>query len=274
MLILLNDCVQLLPPSRALSFLTWRGQLTSLSSCSKIRTMRKEEGSWRHKSGREHEMNERGLMQSGRGEGNSGRREGLVEEKNGEVCTSKALAALESSIFLTLQRVRVRITVALLSSVLESRLPRLFDDCMPCISFSLLASSFWPEIPTKSVFIGDVQWKLSEDVSASPEQWPGEVVGLVIQCVYMGSKNRAARQQGSKLIATALGVQTFMLAMPVTSRETSCVGCAQETKITLLLGVTSKHGPPALFESVCKLFNPGDWLLCGEAISLSPICIS
>lgn len=65
-----------------------------------------------------------------------------------------------------------------------------------------------------------------------------------------------------------------MLAMPDTSRETACVGYAQEPKITLLLWVTSKRGPPALFEDVCKLFNPGDGLLCGETISLSPIYIS
>lgn len=93
-------------------------------------------------------------MRSGRGEGNRDRREGSMEEGNGEVCTSKTLAALESSIFLTLKRVRVRMTVALPSSLLESRLPRLFSDSMPHISFSLLASSFWPEIPAKSVFIG------------------------------------------------------------------------------------------------------------------------
>lgn len=118
-----------------------------------------------------------GEVQSGRGEGNRDRKEGSVEEGNGEVCTSKTLAALESSVFLMLQRVRVRMRVALPSSLLQSRLPRLFNDSMPLISFSLLASSFWPEIPTKSVFIGrqgsglqlpDIEWKLPEDVSASP----------------------------------------------------------------------------------------------------------
>jgi len=62
--------------------------------------------------------------------------------------------------------------------------------------------------------------------------------------------------------------------MPHTSRETAYVGYAQEPKITLLLWVTSKHCPPALFEIVCMPFNPGDGLLCGEAISLSPIYIS
>lgn len=99
------------------------------------------------------------------------------KEGNDELCTSKILAALESSVFFTLQRAKVRMRVAVPSSLLESRLPRLFKDSMACISFSLLASSFWPEIPTKLVFIGrqwsrlqltDVEWKLPEDVSASP----------------------------------------------------------------------------------------------------------
>lgn len=107
-----------------------------------------------------------------------------------------------------------------------------------------------------------------------PEQWPGDVVGLEMQCVYVGGEIRAARQQRSKLVATMLGVATFILAMPDTSRETTCVGYAQEPKIALLLWVTSKRDPPALFEGICKPFNPGDGLLCREAISLSPIYIS
>lgn len=222
-------------------------------------------------------------MQSGRGEGNRNRREGSMEEGNGEVCTSKTLAALESSIFLTLKRVRVRMTVALPSSLLESRLPRLFSDSMPHISFSLLASSFWPEIPTKSVFIGrqgsrlqlpDVEWKLPEMWVLLPEQWPGDVVGLEMKCVYVSGEIGAARYQWSKLVATVLGVGTFILTMPDTSRETACVGYVQEPKVTLLLWVTSKHGSPALFEGVCKPFNPGDGLLCGEAISLRPTYMS
>lgn len=99
-------------------------------------------------------------------------------------------------------------------------------------------------------------------------------MGLEMQGAYVGSEIRADRQQQSKVVATVLGVGTFMLAMPDTSRETACVGYAQEPKITLLLWVTSKRGPPALFEGVCKLYTPGDALLCGEAISLSPIYIT
>lgn len=107
-----------------------------------------------------------------------------------------------------------------------------------------------------------------------PEQWPGDVVGLEMQGVYVGGEIRADREQQSKLVATVLGVGTFMLAMPDTSRETVCVGYAQEPKITLLLWLTSKCCPPALFEGVCKPFSPGDGLLCGESISLSPIYIT
>ena len=99
-------------------------------------------------------------------------------------------------------------------------------------------------------------------------------MGLEMQCVYVGGEIRAARQQQSKLVASVLSVGTFMLAMPDTSREAACVGYAQEPKITLLLQVTSKRGPPALFEGGCKPFSPGDGLVCGEAISLSPIYIS
>lgn len=97
-----------------------------------------------------------------------------MEKMTGEVHTSKTLSALERSIFPTLHGVKVRMRVALPSSLLKSRLPSLFNDCMLCIS--LLASSFWPEIPTKSVFIGrqgiglqlpDAEWKLPENVNAS-----------------------------------------------------------------------------------------------------------
>lgn len=66
----------------------------------------------------------------------------------------------------------------------------------------------------------------------------------------MGDEIRADREQQSKLAATVLGVGTFMLVMPNTSRETAYVGYAQEPKITLLLWGTSKHSPPALFEDV------------------------
>lgn len=83
-----------------------------------------------------------------------GTEEGSVKEENGDVCTSKTLVVLESSVFLTLESMRVRVRRALSSSLLESVLPCLFNDSMPHLSFSLLASSFWPEFPTKSVFTG------------------------------------------------------------------------------------------------------------------------
>lgn len=170
--------------------------------------------------------------------------------------------------------------LALPSSLLESMFPCLFNDSMPHVSFSLLASSFWPESPTKLVFIGrqrsglqltDVEWKLPEDVSVSPREMDGGVVRLEMQSVYVCGEISTTRQQQSKLIVTVIGVGTFMLAMPDASRETACVGYAQKPKRTLLLWVTSKHDPPALFEGVCKLFNPEDGLLCGEAIKVSPI---
>lgn len=95
-----------------------------------------------------------------------------------------------------------------------------------------------------------------------------------MQSVYVRGEISTTRQQQSKLVVTVIGEGTFMLAMPDTSRETACVGYAQKPKRTLLLWVTSKHDPPALFEGVCKLFNPEDGLLCGEAIKVSPIYIS
>lgn len=87
-------------------------------------------------------------MQNGRGEGNRDSRSGSVEVGiTGEKCslTSKTLAALESSVFFTLQRVKVNMRVALSSSLLESRLPCLFRDSVLHIS-----SCIWPEIILKS----------------------------------------------------------------------------------------------------------------------------
>lgn len=58
MMILLNDCVQLLTSSRALSAFTWRGQATSLSSCSRKGTMRKWKDRKGHRSGKEQDKSE------------------------------------------------------------------------------------------------------------------------------------------------------------------------------------------------------------------------
>lgn len=57
---------------------------------------------------------------------------------------------------------------------------------MLLITFSLLASSLWPEITSKSVFIGsqsrrlqlqDVQWKLPEVVCSSTRVMAGDCDG-------------------------------------------------------------------------------------------------
>jgi len=63
-------------------------------------------------------------------------------------------------------------------------------------------------------------------------------------------------------VDSGLDIGSLISTMPDTSRETTYVGYAQEPKITPLFWVTSKWGPPTLFEGVCKPFTPREGFLC------------
>lgn len=217
-MILLNDCVQLLTSSRALSAFTWRGQATSLSSCT-------EKGQWGkdrkgHKSGKEQDKSE-------------------VQEERCRVWEVKAIGTEEraQSPLGEWWRKWWDLYLKDFGCLREFNLPHIAEgeshdksgSVILLVGLQTTSLVQWRHV-MHLLLVSDLfllawdshqislHWKTGECITTTrlsrncrrmwvllPEQWTGVVVGLEMQCVNVGDEIRAARQQQN-----LLGVWTFI----------------------------------------------------------------